>query len=119
MMDKPDNSNVSKDTKPFDLAAGIQAQLAQNVIKTGELEKRASAMGLGMGGGLNAWKRMTAGLVWDNDQLKEAEEEEDEMTPEEEEAYRAKVRAEAMAKLMGGTELKAVEEEEEEVSAKC
>ncbi|KZP32323.1 hypothetical protein FIBSPDRAFT_944387 [Athelia psychrophila] len=101
-------------SEPFDIAADVQAQLAQTLIKTGELEKRASVMGLGMGGGLNAWKRMTAGIVWDSEGLKEEEDDAAEMSAEEEEAYKAKVREESLAKLMGGNQLTAVKEGDED-----
>lgn len=104
-----------------DLAVNIQGTLARDLIKTGELEKRASVMGLGMGGGLEAWKRMTMGIIWDTDGLKEEEDEEEEegLDPEEVEARKAKARAAAMAKLMGDSSVSStvpatIAEEDEE-----
>src|ERR1700760_3803081 len=46
------------------LASGVETQLGLDPIQSGELLKRASVGGLGMGGGMAAWKRMTVGMVW-------------------------------------------------------
>lgn len=69
-----------------------------------ELEKRASVIGLGIGGGIDAWKRMTVGVIWPEDiGFKDSPEtgEEVDLTPEQEEARKVKARALALAKLMG------------------
>lgn len=87
--------------KTPDLGTEVQAQLSTNLIATGELEKRASQMGLGMGGGIKEWKRLTRDIVWDTDGLRDDEDDGPELTPEEEAAYRVMARAKAMAKLMG------------------
>jgi len=88
------------------LASGVETQLSLDPIKSGELEKRASVMGLGFGGGQDAWKRMTTGIAWPNLEglPDDGTIDEDELTPEEREDRRVKSRAAAMAKLMGDPE---------------